>query len=52
VCFVLAQLPAVLVVYAARSLYWSVTTLAGNEWNGMDSVHDMRQVVANTFRAR
>jgi hypothetical protein len=34
------------------SLYWSVTTLAGNEWNGMDSVHDMRQVVANTFRAR
>lgn len=34
------------------SLYWSVTTLAGNEWNGMDAVTDMRQVVANTFRAR
>uniref|UniRef100_A0A383VAB8 Cyclic nucleotide-binding domain-containing protein n=1 Tax=Tetradesmus obliquus TaxID=3088 RepID=A0A383VAB8_TETOB len=33
------------------SLYWSVTTLAGNEWNGMDAVTDMRQVVANTFRA-
>lgn len=25
---------------------------AGNEWNGMDAVTDMRQVVANTFRAR
>lgn len=25
---------------------------AGNEWNGMDTVTDMRQVVANTFRAR
>ncbi|KAF6256108.1 hypothetical protein COO60DRAFT_1702472 [Scenedesmus sp. NREL 46B-D3] len=32
-------------------LYWAVTTLAGNEWNGMDAVHDMRQVAANTTRA-
>eukprot|EP00775_Hariotina_reticulata_P010172 gene10172-10332_t len=33
------------------SLYWAVTTLAGNEWNGTDAVTDMRQVEANTIRA-
>jgi hypothetical protein len=34
------------------SLYWAVTTLAGNEWNGMDAVTDMKQVGANAMRAR
>lgn len=33
------------------SLYWSVTTLAGNEWNGVDNVQTIEEVVANTLRA-
>ena len=32
-------------------LYWAVTTLAGNEFNGADSVQDYAQVGVNAVRA-
>ncbi|KIY97752.1 Potassium channel AKT1 [Monoraphidium neglectum] len=33
------------------SLYWAVTTLAGNEWNDTEGVDNMVQIAANAARA-